>query len=718
MAAGESKVETFTVSVNDGHGGVVPSTVNVTINGTNEAPVATNDMFTGSITGGVMTFEAGTYSGTYHTISAGGFNFSNGANSGLFVHGDTYGTNGSAALFSNGGPGPNMYMTHVDGHAFSLQSANITSITDSYYSKATEVVTGYLNGVQVAQQAFTVPNYYIQNNNLVTFTASGFNAVDNVLFSAQGSTYQFIDTVNSGVIRPSYDDFNVLANDTDIDNGSTLSIANFSAVSTMGAAITLNANGTLHYDPTQAAGVQALAAGQVGTDTFTYVTKDEHGALSNMATVSVAVTGVNDAPLITSGAQTGSVSAGGGQPASRLTTAGHVTYSDVDLTDTPVLSISTLAAHGSASVDTQGNWSYTLKNDATVNALTVGQHLSDSFTLLVDDLHGGKASQAISIDITNPNHAPVANPDAGVSINADGSVPVSFTTAGTAYQNGAWSNEYVITKALNSQAGALWSDTKVSLDKSFSISAELYFGGISNGADGFSFIMQNQSKSIIGQSGGGLGYVGISNSVGVAFDTYYNAGTIDIRADHTEINTGGQMNAVGGVHVLGNGNVKDGKYHAANIDWDASTQKLRVTFDGVQTDNQQLDLASLIGSKEAYVGFAGSTGGLYNLQKINALSYHSTDNSVVLDVLANDTDVDPGDKAGLKVVSASSEHGATLSFSGVAGTGITYSPGHLFDNLAFGQKDTDVIHYTIEDSYGAMSSSTDIVTIVGVAHHA
>lgn len=463
--------------------------------------------------------------------------------------------------------------------------------------------------------------------------------------------------------------------------------------------------------------IQYLAAGESKVETFTVTLSDGHGGVVP-STVSVTIVGTNEAPVITSGAQTGSVSASGGQPASGLTTTGHVTYSDVDLIDTHVLSISTLAAHGSARVNTQGDWSYTLKNDMAVSALTVGQHLNDSFTVLVDDLHGGKASQVVSIDITNPNHAPVANPDVGVSINSDGSVPVSLTTSGTAYQNGAGSSEYVITQALNNQVGALWSNTKVSLDKSFSVSAELYFGNISNGADGFSFIMQNQSKSIVGQAGEGLGYAGISNSVGVAFDTYYNAGTIDIRPDHTEINTGGRMNGVGGVHVLGSGNVKDGKYHAANIDWDASTQKLRVSFDGVQTDNQQLDLASLIGSKEAYVGFAGSTGGLYNLQKINTLSYHSTDNSVVLDVLANDTDVDPGDKVGLKVVSASSEHGATVSFSGLTGTGITYSPGHLFDNLALGQKDTDVIHYTIEDSHGAMSSSMDTVTIVGVAHHA
>ncbi|MBV5332173.1 cadherin-like domain-containing protein, partial [bacterium] len=72
--------------------------------------------------------------------------------------------------------------------------------------------------------------------------------------------------VNSSVVATQNEDHavdvNALANDTDVDAGDTLSVASFSAVSAQGAAITINADGTLHYDPTHAANLQAMAVGE------------------------------------------------------------------------------------------------------------------------------------------------------------------------------------------------------------------------------------------------------------------------------------------------------------------------------------------------------------------------------------------------------------------------------------------------------------------------
>ena len=492
-----------------------------------------------------------------------------------------------------------------------------------------------------------------------------------------------------------------------------------SALGTLTASVSTDSTGTglggvvtWNYSVADSA-VEYLATGEAKVETFSFNVMDGKGG-SIERTITVTITGTNDAPMITSAAQSGAVTGGAGQAASSMTATGQVTFSDVDLTDTGTLSISTAAGHGSTSVNSLGKWSYTVNNDSAVTRLTSGQHLTDSFTVLVDDLHGGRVSQSVSIDIGAPNHAPVANPDSGVSINSNGSVPVSFTPIGSAYQNGTGSSEYVITQALNTQVGALWSNSKVSLNSSFSISAQLYFGTKDyDGADGFSFIVQNQSKTVIGLAGQGLGYQGITKSVGVEFDTYYNGGTTDIENDHMNINTGGLMNAVGGVIDLGN--IEDGRYHGVNINWAAFTKMLTISFDNAFTETKYVDMVGEVGNAEAYIGFAGSTGGSVNLQKINTLNYKSVDSSVVLDVLANDTDVDTGDKAGLKVISAASTKGATVNFSGLAGAGITYSPSHAFDNLAVGSTTTDMINYTIADSHGAMSSSIATITIVGVA---
>ncbi|MEH1988583.1 tandem-95 repeat protein [Nostoc sp.] len=64
-----------------------------------------------------------------------------------------------------------------------------------------------------------------------------------------------------------------------------------------GALITLNADGSLTYNPN--ASFEVLAVGESGTDSFTYTTNN-NGSLTNTASVNLAINGVNDAPQITS----------------------------------------------------------------------------------------------------------------------------------------------------------------------------------------------------------------------------------------------------------------------------------------------------------------------------------------------------------------------------------------------------------------------------------
>ncbi|MFN0191975.1 MAG: ExeM/NucH family extracellular endonuclease [Aestuariivirga sp.] len=87
------------------------------------------------------------------------------------------------------------------------------------------------------------------------------------------------------------------ANDIDFD-GDSLTVTAVSATSAAGAAVSLN-GGQVTYN---AAGLfTALAAGETAEDTFTYTVSDGKGG-SDQATVTVTVTGENDAPEITSAA--------------------------------------------------------------------------------------------------------------------------------------------------------------------------------------------------------------------------------------------------------------------------------------------------------------------------------------------------------------------------------------------------------------------------------
>jgi VCBS repeat-containing protein len=85
----------------------------------------------------------------------------------------------------------------------------------------------------------------------------------------------------------------VLGNDTDPDRLDVLTVS-ADATSQFDATIVVNADGSISYDPREAAALQNLASGVKVTDSFSYTIKDLAGA-SSTATVSVEVTGLDDA---------------------------------------------------------------------------------------------------------------------------------------------------------------------------------------------------------------------------------------------------------------------------------------------------------------------------------------------------------------------------------------------------------------------------------------
>jgi VCBS repeat-containing protein len=70
-----------------------------------------------------------------------------------------------------------------------------------------------------------------------------------------------------------------------------------SATSVLGASLSINSDGTISYNSTSSTAIQALAAGQTTTDSFVYWVNQ--GNAYSKATVTVTVTGTNDAPNVT-----------------------------------------------------------------------------------------------------------------------------------------------------------------------------------------------------------------------------------------------------------------------------------------------------------------------------------------------------------------------------------------------------------------------------------
>ncbi|TPI37514.1 type I secretion protein, partial [Mesorhizobium sp. B2-9-1] len=175
----------------------------------------------------------------------------------------------------------------------------------------------------------------------------------------------------------------------------------FAETSTNGAKFWIGSDNKIHYDATGLSGqINALAAGQTFNDTIQYTIKMSNGTLS-VGTLSVVITGTNDAVTITGATDTGTVKEDGTQTAS-----GQLGFSDVDLSDSHTWSIDGVngSAYGSIAVDQTGKWTYTLDN-AAAQSLGAGDHLTETYTVKVDDGHGSTDTRTVTIHIDGTNDA-------------------------------------------------------------------------------------------------------------------------------------------------------------------------------------------------------------------------------------------------------------------------------------------------------------------------
>ncbi|WP_156356605.1 VCBS domain-containing protein, partial [Pseudomonas sp. NBRC 111135] len=181
---------------------------------------------------------------------------------------------------------------------------------------------------------------------------------------------------------------------TDVD-GTIASYLLTSDIAQGKGSLTFNADGSYTFTPGTA--FDHLAVGQSENVTFTYQAKDNNGALSDPQTITITITGSNDAPVAsaTSGAVKEDAQISGQLAATDADDGAKLTYT-LDKT-----------APAGFSVDADGKWSF----DASVSEY---QHLKAGATqtiqvpFTVTDEHGATSSSSLTITITGTNDAPVA----------------------------------------------------------------------------------------------------------------------------------------------------------------------------------------------------------------------------------------------------------------------------------------------------------------------
>ena len=186
-------------------------------------------------------------------------------------------------------------------------------------------------------------------------------------------------------------------------------------------------------------------------------------------------------------------------------------------------------------------------------------------------------------------------------------------------------NCYTLTPDQLWQSGSMWNINKISLNEPFDYKFNIYLGcADGDGADGIAFVLQPISTSI-GAQGGGLGYDGVSPSIGVLVDTWQNYEDNDPVYDHIAIHKNGLIDHSPTTDVAqpvpalqSGGNIEDCQWHTLRISWDPSAKQIKTQIDGIDRVQATIDMVADIfsGNPMVFWGFTAATGGSKNLQKI------------------------------------------------------------------------------------------------------
>jgi hypothetical protein len=288
---------------------------------------------------------------------------------------------------------------------------------------------------------------------------------------------------------------------------------------------------------------------------------------------------------------------------------------------------------------------------ATIYFTTNGQQPTSSSSTYTGPISVGSSEivQAIAVESGSTDSlVAVANYQIGPSGTPVINFPGGFASASnliTAVGHAKFSGSQIQltdTNSAGSEAGAAWYSVPVSVG-TFSTNFTLQFTNAN--ANGVTFCIQNQppassDTSILSVSGGpdalggamnGLGYAdppgtgvtgaGLQSSVAVKFDVY--------SGNTTGIYTNGALPSTPQTTITG---VTLNSGHPINVTLSYDGANLSMTLtdtvtSGTFSTSFPINIPSTVGGSTAYVGFTGSTGGLYANQFVNSWTYSASTTS-------------------------------------------------------------------------------------------
>jgi VCBS repeat-containing protein len=371
---GQSEATVFTIITSDGTVTRTNAASAVTALSINDAPVAANDSGAGFNTTEAAAFTTGNALANDTDIDAGEV---------LLVSAII--TNGTVGLVTNNGNGTFRY--DPAGRFTFLPLGSVTN--DSFRYVASDGHGGVSTG-------------------LVTITLTGQNNAP-----VANSETIFIGE-HDGVVTITPQ---MLANDSDLDQGETTSLT-ISSVTTNGVpGILTRVSGTVvTYDRAGAFG--NIRQGDSRTLFINYTVRDVQGATAS-ATATLVILGTNDAPVAVDDALTLSAA----HPGTNLTT--FVLANDSDPDPLSALLLSEMDASTTLGIVTLTNGVLNYRPGPAFVSLPISNVATDSFTYVLRDQFGAPSSARVALTITGVNDAPVAAAD---SIFVPQGGPVALTS--------------------------------------------------------------------------------------------------------------------------------------------------------------------------------------------------------------------------------------------------------------------------------------------------
>ncbi|GGH32502.1 FecR family protein [Cribrihabitans marinus] len=367
--------DSFTVRVSDGEGGSDLAVVSIVVLPVGDAPTVTTP--TGQAQGAVT-------EGAAPVSVSGQLQASDPDNGAVLAwSGSADGTYGRFEIAGDGGwtytLDPTLAEALAEGET--VQESFAATVTDDTGASAAQQVTVAVTG---------------SNDAPVVTTPTG---------QAQGAVTEVAGPVSvSGQLQAS-----------DPDSGAVLAWSG-SADGTYGRfEIAGDGGWTYTLDPTLA---DALAEGETVQESFAATVTDDTGASASQQ-VTVAVTGSNDAPTVTTpaGQAQGAVTEG----AEQTTTGGRLTASDPDQSAAVVWSGSAAGAFGAFVIASDGTWTYQLDN-TLADPLAEGQVATESFLATATDALGASTTQTVTVSITGTNDLPIVARETVIEVAPGGSV--------------------------------------------------------------------------------------------------------------------------------------------------------------------------------------------------------------------------------------------------------------------------------------------------------